>query len=1042
MANETQDFVVRIKADASDAINTLEQVDTKLEDTAQQASDLSGNLDKSSGLGAELANQATKMADSLSRGFDYASSMERAFANASAAVEPLGAALASEFEGISGKVSGFSTELSNVTTRLITSQNALESMGDKVRETMEGLGADAPRKTINELISLSNTVNKLNDAYERQSDKIIDIKLQLKDATNQLASLEDTQASIVADAQKELTMAESRLEEFKARARQNIADGFKPSAGIERAIGTLENRIQMIQSGIQGDHMSLPGYAEYAQQTDRLSAFIGQLQERLAGEEASMARVDRQAELYGARINALGVTQEQASATATKAESRFARLGTVLAGIGSRLASVASHAASFAKSLGKISLNGFRNIASMASKIGTAMKDWHKHTMNAGDAVKALHKRFTGFFRMMITRAKRMAISAIFKDISSNSGQIAQMSDSYNEAISGMVNSSKAFGAQLVAIMEPVISVVGPAISRIIDLLTTGADRLAQFTARLAGRDTYIKASKGVYDYASAVDSSTDSTKKAEKATKAFKASVMSFDELHKLEGSSDDVDASSITGITDGQLKKAATQATALNEVADKVREAWRRGDFGSVGKIAAMELGKAFDWLRNVAGWSANATKFSDMLSGVTSAVNGFVSGLKGETIGSAVADVANTVLNGFSILLSTIDGTAIGQQIGTMISSFAQDVDWTLAGQNLIAGFQFVVNMASGFLTTDALTQLGAGVASFFAGVAAEFDPAKWGAMLSGAVNGIASFFATAFTPETFAEMGTKLGETINSIFAGIKPEQLADGINAFVESLTSFINNAIGALDWSSIAQALGEVGSKLDWGSIFEIIGLAALPALIPAVIGLITKGLAAAAAAAIGGVPLLVGGVIAAVVAALVVNWDSVKEWAKGAWAAIEGWGEKIKGFFKGVVDGIVNGLRNIGEFFGGIGEGIGNGIKGAGAWIGEKATAVKNFFTGGDNSTETEIPETAISGTSLLTETSLACADAETILSRLDTSFNATIQQATNLILNALGQSGDVVLYVDSERLARATVRGLNTADLRQNATGGLSFV
>jgi hypothetical protein len=1038
----SSDYVVKISADASDAISKIENVDKALDDTANHAADLSGSLNESSSLGASLAGQASNMAASLSNAFDYAASMERAFASASAAVEPLGAALAQDFAGTRGIVEDFSAGLTGLQQHLISSQIALDGMGEKIQEAMAGMGADAPRKAVNELISLSNTVEKLNSQYEYQSDKIIDIKIALKDATEQLARLEQTQEGIVADAQKELAMAESRLEEFRDRAQRDIADGFKPSAGVERAIAMLESRIDMLKSGISsGDFGNLPGYSVYAEQTTTLERFIANLQDKLAGEAAAMERTDRQAQLYGARIESISAAQAQAAETTAAASGRFAGMASVLAGIGSKLAAVASSAASFASSLGKVGASGLKNLASMAGRIAGHIKEWSRHTLSAGDAVKSLHKRFTNFFSMMVTRLKRMAITSIFKDISATSGQIAQVSASYNAAVSGMVSSSKAFGAQLVAIMEPVISTVGPAISRLLDMLTAGADRLSQFTARLAGRETYIKASKGVYDYAQAVDGEADSAKKAAKANKEYKASVMSFDELHKLEGMSTDADVSDITGITDSQIKQAQTQATAFNEVADSLRKAWQAGDFGGVGMIAADQVGRAFDWLKDVAGWSTNADKFSEILHGITAAINGFFSNLGADKIGSVLADVANSFINGFSILIHEIDGGQIGQRIGEAVAAFARDVDWVIAGQNLIAGLQFVVDMAAGFLNTDALAQLGAGVASFFAGIAAEFDPSKWGDVLASAVNGIAGFFASAFNPDTFAEIGVKFAEMVNNMFSGLDEGQLADGINNFAKSITSFINNALSHIDWGSIASTLGQLASNLDWGSVFELIGLAALPALLPAVAGLAVKGLAAAAAALGGGIPALIAAAVAAVATALALNWDTVTEWAGKAWEKIKEWGSAIADFFSGVVGGIVDAFKGVVDFVGGIGSSIADGVSAAGSWLGDKWNAAKSFITGGEVQVNA-VPESIAASGVMASSASGTGADAYSVMAGLNSSFNSAIAEATNRILAALGQSGDVVLYVDSERLARATVRGLNTADLRQNAAGSVAFI
>ena len=107
---------------------------------------------------------------------------------------------------------------------------------------------------------------------------------------------------------------------------------------------------------------------------------------------------------------------------------------------------------------------------------------------------------------------------------------------------------------------------------------------------------------------------------------------------------------------------------------------------------------------------------------------------------------------------------------------------------------------------------------------------FDPAVWSTAVINLVNGFFTFLQTAFgNQEQFATLGTKLATTVNQIFSGISGEDIAAGINSFVNAILTTVNSFLSTLDWSTIISTLGDVLLNLDWLSLIQLVGVFAIP---------------------------------------------------------------------------------------------------------------------------------------------------------------------------------------------------------------------
>lgn len=515
----------------------------------------------------------------------------------------------------------------------------------------------------------------------------------------------------------------------------------------------------------------------------------------------------------------------------------------------------------------KIAKAGLTNLANTAKTV-------KKHFTNLGKSVKSMFGGDSflgspmspkGIYMFSQMWLQFSMISAIFGEVKRSMDNFAKSFQPFNDALSRMINSLRAFGAQIMAVFEPIVVVAVPYVEKLIDTLTKAMDTLAQFTARLTGNQMYTKASKGNYNYAESLDTTSDGAKKATKAVKEYQNTVLGFDQLNKLNGIDDEEEVD--VGLNDAQLNKAQTQSTKLNKIADAIHKALSQKDYKGAGKAVADGINEAFSWVKNVAGWEANSKRVTNALRNVIDFVNSLADEFKGTKAGQAIGDVANTIIESLKILTDPTKGinfALIGTRIGQMIKGAVDTVHWDSLGMAIVQSIQGMLDFVNGIISVPEFwVSIGTAIANGIRGMIEAYDPSKVADLVVNLVNGLAQLLVTAFGGDNAslgAEIGAKLADTVNQIFEGLKPEQIANGINAFVNTITSAINTFIADVDWSMVLSTVGTALADLDWLSIIELIGIAAIPK-IP---GIILPLLAPVGKTLLGGIGKALGGLFGA----------------------------------------------------------------------------------------------------------------------------------------------------------------------------------
>lgn len=425
----------------------------------------------------------------------------------------------------------------------------------------------------------------------------------------------------------------------------------------------------------------------------------------------------------------------------------------------------------------------------------------------------------------------------------------------------------------------------------------------ASFEVDYSGLDTSGIAAdtSGLADLADATENAGDSASDAKKKVEDLKRSVMGFDELNKLTDAS-----SSDTGGSGGSGSGASTP------------------DLGSVMDQIPLDT---YDFL---AGLDDYLTEVTDELAEKMIGLLPYIAAVAGGLAAWKIAD---------ALLPDTSEGIKRFKKLA--------GVAMTVAGAILYVSGVWGA-WVNGMDLGNTLQILG-GMALIIGGLALAFGPvaAGFGALVTGV-----GLFATAVHDAVtnginwFNTLGMVVGGVVavlGSFFAG-----LTGPVTAFIGVVSGGIMVVMGfadawnnGVDWQNLALMVGGTAVAalgLFMGGLFGVLGpIALLAGGIALVVasfrdflqngpslentaGMVAGIMAVAGAfAVLVGWPALVVGAVVAAVAAIVMNWDSVRTFLEGLWSNItsrisEVWGGVATWFDTNVVTPVRDFFQNLGS--------------------------------------------------------------------------------------------------------------------------------
>ena len=674
--------------------------------------------------------------------------------------------------------------------------------------------SDETKNAISQTHDMASALDSLANPTSNMSKKAKQLYAQYKE-TNRLMQ-EQANKNIESDTYKQI--------------KEDLRNVDKNAANAAQRISELNAKLR---------EMEEDGTATYSgKQTEKFRTLAARSERLRAQLDAEMAEPTR---TLGS-----GSSQKEASSFSKTFWKTFTSAGnSAIDNIKKLIKGMFSTGINLCKRFGNVLSTAFKLATFQFGKLGNHTKSFSSGLDNAGKVAKKVFQKFNSYISMLRTRIRRRVVALIFSDITGTFGRFAQLMPRFNSSVSGVVNSARLLGTQLLAVVEPLASRLLPYFSMFMDVLAGVADRMSQFIAQLMSYNTFIKASKGNYDYASSLDEAANSANKAKKATKDYEATVLGFDQLNKLNGSSGDASGEDALA----QIKVAETEGNAWSKLGQKLAKLWRLKKYFSIGKTLGNLLNTGFKWLQGKIGWINNGNKIKAFLNNVVSGINGFIKGIDGKQIGSALADIANTLINSVEQFFGTVDFSGLGTRLADTLGNFLARTDWKKLGSAVIKFIQSAVKTLAGFLTHTVKDKsfganLGKALREALEGLFDSFSVEDWSDVLAGLTNNFFDFLIELFGDQSkWQSFAEKLAQTINETFKKIDAKKMADGISALARSFTTVVTTLIHEIDWGTVISKLIETLGELDWGSVASAVGILLAPKLMSSFAGSLLENL-------------------------------------------------------------------------------------------------------------------------------------------------------------------------------------------------------
>lgn len=213
-----------------------------------------------------------------------------------------------------------------------------------------------------------------------------------------------------------------------------------------------------------------------------------------------------------------------------------------------------------------------------------------------------------------------------------------------------------------------------------------------------------------------------------------------------------------------------------------------------------------------------------------------------------------------------------------------------DWYGVGMEISRGLnEILTTIDTWFVSTyiPKMHEIGENMGNLFNGLFDGLDPSKLGKTVADALNGVIELFATFLETADLSKMTEKIATNINSFFQNFNFEGLASGLSSFVSGIYNGIATFFQNIDPALIYERLKAFVTNIDWAGI--------------------AKSIFSALGSALGATVSFIWTFISDI-------WGNIVEYFQG-FIDGEDTGSLGGDIIKGIFDGIVNAIKNIGKW-------------------------------------------------------------------------------------------------------------------------------
>lgn len=664
-----------------------------------------------------------------------------------------------------------------------------------------------------QMLRLENQITKASKKASDLTEKMRKME-NAKIPTDEFAEVQ----KFINDTTKKMDGLNERMEKFIAIGGKTDSRAFKSmqydldqlTKSLEYARGEAQD---YLDSGTAyksvDDIKTSPEYQKKAEQLSEINAQMDitsqKIEELSAKEEAAASSTDR-----------LATKGEATASSAENIAKEEARAGNEAQKSEKKTRGWLDSFKSKAKSTGeKVS-----GLASRLKSAGSAFKNFITHGKKGSSMLSTFGTRLKGIALSMfvfnwITKAWNAMISSV-KDGVQN---MARYSGDVNAKMSQLTSAIATLKNALGSLSAPIISAVGPALTTLVNMLTSAINKVNQFISALTGKKTWIKATTQTKNYAAGLDAAASKADKAKKAAKKLQGQLQSFDELNVITTNKDsDSGSGGGSGGTGGgnvsDMFSTEKIDPKIESLAKKIKAILKTDDWSEIGEMLGKKLTKA---LKDIP-WDGIKKQAKHIASGIATFLNGFLDGTDWNLVGSTIAEGLNTAIVFAQTFVHAFDFKKLGKSIGESLTGIFTTFDWEGLGDTLGTFTSGLFEILSELFYNTDWKSLGKGIID---GIGAFFKAIKWksiGKSISGALHALFTFLTGVIKGIDWKKTIKYIGTSITDFFKGFDWKGLAGDIGEFLgTALKSALDLAvtIGELIGNAFSNAKQYFQDKID-----------------------------------------------------------------------------------------------------------------------------------------------------------------------------------------------------------------------------------
>jgi hypothetical protein len=257
----------------------------------------------------------------------------------------------------------------------------------------------------------------------------------------------------------------------------------------------------------------------------------------------------------------------------------------------------------------------------------------------------------------------------------------------------------------IAAAFAPILNVVAPILNALIQKIISVFNVIGQLTSALTGNTTFIKAKKVQQDYAKSLNSNANSAKNAKKANEELQRTVLSFDQINKMDDNSSSDSNSGIAdtggGLSPSDMFETQSIPSKIKGIADQIKRAWKNADFTEIGAMVGNKLNSALNSIQ----WDKIQSTCNKIAQSVATFLNGSIETVDWKLVGNTLAQGINTSFGMANAFAENFHWGSLGNAIGNGINGALGGLDWNLIQETVRNIATGITDSLNGFIqTTD--------------------------------------------------------------------------------------------------------------------------------------------------------------------------------------------------------------------------------------------------------------------------------------------------------------------------------------------------